>query len=275
MIAIAVGAGVLMISLTSRQDSTDNRSQASGHGKTSSPQGFFDGADNQSCAVAGWAADADDLAFSSKIHIYLDRPYNGDKTKNGTMLGEFTTDVLREDVNKAINATGKHGFRVSLQGVNGMPKDGKDHPIYIYGINIIGTIGVNTLLSNSPKALRCSPLAELNVQGSFDQADSANCKIAGWTGDIDKVQESLAIHVYKDKPYGQGGTIIAATSAAKVRVDVNQKTKFQGNHGVDLPLSSQLKGKGATQLFVYGINAAGTPGTNVLLSGSPKSIECK
>lgn len=238
-------------------------------------QGTFDTADNQSCSVAGWVTDADDLKASAKIHVYLDRPYDADKAKSGVLLGEFTTDVLREDVNKAMNATGKHGFRVSLQGVGGMPKDGKDHQMYVYGINLPGTTGTNVLLANSPRTLRCSPPAPPNVQGNLDGANSTNCKIGGWAADIDKLGESVMVHVYKDKPYGQSGTLIAAVPADKPRPDVNQKTPFTGKHGFDLSLSNELRGKGATQIYVYAINIAGTPGSNVLLAGSPKAIECK
>ncbi len=238
-------------------------------------QGYFDNADSQSCAVAGWVADADNLKASAKVHIYLDRPYDADKAKSGVLLGEFSADVFREDVNKVLNATGNHGFRVSLQGVAGMPKDGKDHPLYIYGINLPGTSGSNVLLTNSPKSLRCAPPVAPNVQGSFDQANSTNCKIAGWAGDSDKTSESVSIHVYKDKPAGQGGTLLTAVVANAARPDVNQKTKFTGNHGFDLSLSNELRGKGSTQIYVYGINAANTPGTNMLLSGSPKALDCK
>ncbi|MBI2196010.1 hypothetical protein HYU45_05080, partial [Candidatus Daviesbacteria bacterium] len=33
--------------------------------------------------------------------------------------------------------------------------DGQDHPIYAYGLNIPGSPGKSTLLSNSPKTINC------------------------------------------------------------------------------------------------------------------------
>ena len=48
----------------------------------------------------------------------------------GIELGEFIADVHRPDVNVAMNVTGDHGYRISIDSMNII--DDQDHSLYVY-----------------------------------------------------------------------------------------------------------------------------------------------
>ena len=101
------------------------------------PEGWIDAA---ACdGVRGWAHDPDDLGVPIDVHIYIDGPA-GDPAAVGYPI---RAGVHRDDV-------GDHGF--SMVVPYGF-MDGRDHPVFAYGIGAAG--GANAALSGSPATLHC------------------------------------------------------------------------------------------------------------------------
>ncbi len=112
-----------------------------------------------------------------------------------------------------------------------------------------------------------------NPVGYFDSADCS--AIQGWTYDGDNVSASVSIDIYQDGPYGSG-TYLGRFSANSNRPDVNAiyNNSIGSNHGYYVTTPDSLKDSKSHSLYIYAINFAGTAGTNVLLTGSPKTIIC-
>jgi len=98
--------------------------------------------------VEGWSLDPDVPSQSIDVHFYVDGPY-----PQGTFAGSLTTDILREDVNKALGVTGLHGFRWFVPQ---RFRDGQPHTLYAYGIDPL-VPGVKGLLNGSPKVFSVIP----------------------------------------------------------------------------------------------------------------------
>jgi hypothetical protein len=103
------------------------------------PIGWLDGANCS--AIAGWALDQDTPSASIDVHVY----------DGNVIVGGYTTNVLRSDVNAAYGVDGYHGFEIPTP-VNF--QDGVTHYVYVYAINSNG-VGPNPLLSGTPVALTC------------------------------------------------------------------------------------------------------------------------
>ena len=110
------------------------------------PAGFLDVADCSS--FKGWTCDGSNNSQSINVSFYAD----GTST-NGRLIGSINANQFRQDLINAgvCGRTGSHGYTFNLPS---WLKDGRNHQIYAYGINIGG--GNNTLLANSPKTIRCA-----------------------------------------------------------------------------------------------------------------------
>lgn len=127
------------------------------------PIGTFDLADSSNCTIAGWSGDPDAVGHSIDVHVYLDAPAGGGNyPKYENFMGSFKADKPRQDVNDFYKVPGNYGFVIDLKNNPKMPKDGKPHSIYIYGINANG--GPNAILAGTPKLLTCGPRGRLNDQ---------------------------------------------------------------------------------------------------------------
>ena len=108
------------------------------------PKGFLDEAD---CSHAsGWACDPNDYNKTIEIHFYIDGPAGN----GGKGIGSVTANLERESsVGNECGGNSSHGF------VWGIPpdsiKDGQNHNIYAYAINIPS--GDNPQLIGSPKTI--------------------------------------------------------------------------------------------------------------------------
>ncbi|MGB7962225.1 MAG: CHAP domain-containing protein [Propionicimonas sp.] len=109
--------------------------------------------------------------------------------------------------------------------------------------------------------LNCSPL------GAFDAANSGagTVNVTGWAIDPNVRTTAVSIHVYVGGPAGdaaaEGFNIGLASS---LRTDVGQVYPGTGqNHGFSTALTTSKRG--TQSVYVYAINAAGTPGNNFLL----------
>jgi hypothetical protein len=83
-------------------------------------------------AVAGWAFDMNDPTRSIDTHLYIDGPFG--QARAGLNLGANST--ARPDVSAAYGSYGQignyHGFHWNVSGL----KDGQQHSVYLYAINI-------------------------------------------------------------------------------------------------------------------------------------------
>src|SRR3989338_3015750 len=102
------------------------------------PTGNFDSADCN--FTSGWAYDSDTPGTSVTVHLYKDGPYG-----IGTIVGGFTADYPRPDVNTFLGVPGNYGFFFSTPDA---VKDDFSHDLYVYAIDTSG--GTNPLLGGSP-----------------------------------------------------------------------------------------------------------------------------
>ena len=107
------------------------------------PQGALDEV-NTSGLARGWSFDPDASTAVNNVHIYVDSPAGAGKTPITTT----TTNKLRTDVNTLKGITGNHGFEYTIPP---SLKDGKNHTIYAYAIDINDSTK-STLLIGSPKS---------------------------------------------------------------------------------------------------------------------------
>ncbi len=132
-------------------------------------------------STGGWAWDSQRPNSTMPVHVYAD---------NVTFLGEAYTNVQRDDINAAFHVTGTHGWDLAIPG---SIKDGQNHAIYAYGIDLEG--GQNALLSGSPKTINCAPSATITASPmsiayggsstiSWSSTNTSSCTVspAGWTG---------------------------------------------------------------------------------------------
>lgn len=110
-------------------------------------------------------------------------------------------------------------------------------------------------------------LANGNPFGSaFDAATSPSngrIRVAGWAVDPDARSTPIAVHVYVGGPAGSGAPGYAYTADGS-RPDVASAVPGAGDrHGFDVTID--VGRGGSIPVYVYAINAGGTPGGNTLL----------
>lgn len=108
--------------------------------------------DTANCdVISGWTCDANDYNASIDVHIY------DGVAGVGTIVANGKADRERSDLKTAANtcnSTTAHGFEFSTPA---SLKDGKEHTIYAYGINIPASNEGNTQLwSGEVKKVVCS-----------------------------------------------------------------------------------------------------------------------
>ena len=103
--------------------------------------------------------------------------------------------------------------------------------------------------------------------------DAADCNaFAGWTCDADSYSTPLTVHFYADGPAGSG-TFIGPTLAGNAReTAVGTQCGGNVNHGFSMATPASLKDGKSHSIYAYAINVPS--GTNPLLIGNPKTIQC-
>jgi len=100
--------------------------------------------DVSTCEVSlGWACDPDNYSQPVKVHFYADAPH-----PSGVFFGEVTADTAREDIKGMCGGYSNHGFSFATPE---LLKDGKEHRIYAYGINLDSND--NPLLYGTPSGV--------------------------------------------------------------------------------------------------------------------------
>jgi hypothetical protein len=104
--------------------------------------------------------------------------------------------------------------------------------------------------------------------------DSSNCyESTGWACDQSDFDSKLSVHFYVDGPAGAGGTYIGNTIANKLSEKaVNDLCGNTSYHRYSYLTPLGVKNGTNRSVYAYGINV-GT-GNNVLLSNTPKTINC-
>lgn len=136
-----------------RNFQADNRSGASNLGNTYEPQGSVDEANASLCQLKGWAADLDQPAAAVKISVYLDQPRRL-TGESGLKLGEFEANQPNSTVGQLLKIGGHHGFQVDLRSNSLMPKNGRQHKVYVYAQDAVTTDDY-TLITKTPISLSC------------------------------------------------------------------------------------------------------------------------
>ncbi|OGY99909.1 MAG: hypothetical protein A3C11_03230 [Candidatus Sungbacteria bacterium RIFCSPHIGHO2_02_FULL_49_12] len=107
------------------------------------PKGSHDA--SNATVSTGWTCDPDDYNQAITVHFYGDGPAG-----SGTLLGAATANLARESaVGDQCGGNANHGFSFSTPG---SLKDGNEHRVYAYAINI-GPATNNPLLAGSPKII--------------------------------------------------------------------------------------------------------------------------
>jgi hypothetical protein len=104
--------------------------------------------DSATCTtVTGWACDANNFNTGVQINFY-----DGQAGAGGVIIGTTNASTPREAaVASRCGNTANHGFIWNLPNI---VKDGRNHSIYAYALNI--PTGVNPLLTGSPKVVNCA-----------------------------------------------------------------------------------------------------------------------
>jgi hypothetical protein len=226
------------------------------------PQGVVDAIgspDAGRIAVTGWAFDRDGPGTPVSIHVYVGGPA-GSVDAEGHVLG--LADQRRPDVSSFFPGIGEdHGF----SGVLTTARTGAQ-PVYVYALNIPGTPGTNTLIgARSVFVEDPSPVGRVDTAAS---PEPARVRVRGWTFDRNAVSTPTRVQVSVGGPAGSPGAEAHDVGMAdRPRPDVAEVFPLAGpNHGFDVTFTTDKTG--AQRIYVYGINEAGSPGSNTLL-GSP------
>lgn len=105
------------------------------------PIGWLDGISNG--YAHGWALDPDDPSVSIAVHFYIDGPAG-----SGTLAGGILANLARPDVNAVTRYPDNHGFSFSIPAPW---RDGRQHTLFVHGIDFSGTLGANVLLLGVPQ----------------------------------------------------------------------------------------------------------------------------
>src|SRR3989344_5511602 len=112
----------------------------------SAPVGYLDQGISNCQVIQGWSCDADDFNQANDVHLY-DGP-----AEQGRILGSVRAS---NDRGAAVAAqcgnNPNHGYTFTVPE---SIKDGQEHQIYAYGINV-GAGSNNTHLQGSPMTIRC------------------------------------------------------------------------------------------------------------------------
>ncbi len=121
------------------------------------PTGSFDAINNG--VALGWAVDPDVPATPISVAIYVDGAYGA----GGTFLTNISANSSSTDVTGVYpQYTGNHRFTYSVPN---QYYDGKQHSLYVYGIDSTGN--ANVLLTGSPKNFVLSNIYVIQDDGTL------------------------------------------------------------------------------------------------------------
>jgi len=108
-------------------------------------------------------------------------------------------------------------------------------------------------------------------KGLFDSADCS--ALAGWACDPNDYSSPVSIHFYANGPVDGGGTFIGSVIADQSGGDaIGSQCGGNQNHRFVFPLPASVKDGASHRIYAYAVNIPS--GSNPLLAGSPRSIQC-
>lgn len=122
--------------------------------KNEAPIGWLDEVTSEGIA-RGWALDPNWPGNSIDVHLYFDKPAG-----SGTAIG-IRANFPRPNVNEVEHVAGDHGFEFVVPQDY---RDGKEHQIYVYGIDLDDSSGnSNRQLNGVPKKFTLQPTSSLPI----------------------------------------------------------------------------------------------------------------
>ncbi len=152
--------------------------------------------------VSGWAFDTASPSVSTEVHYYIDGP-----TGSGAFGASAPANLPRPDVNAAFDKVeGNHGFSFPVPAYF---RDGQDHTLYVYGIDVQGLN--NPLLAGSPRTF--------NLPGAFGKLDgiSNDGTVTGWALDLDSPSTSITVSYSIDGNPASVTSVVANLYRADVK----------------------------------------------------------
>src|SRR3989338_591734 len=147
----------------------------------------------------GWTLDPDEPTAKIGFHVYIDGPVG----KGGTYVAGGRAGQNRQDITPDKESYG-HWYEFVIPD---QYRDGKDHTLYVYGIDSKLLKGNNTLLKNNPKSFN---IARGSIPPLFLPGDrvktSANLNA--------RATPSIKGDIVGEEPKGSLGTIVAGPTNA-------------------------------------------------------------
>jgi len=229
------------------------------------PRGQFDSISSPTAGqfqVRGWAFDPDKLTAALGLHVYVGGPAG---TPGADSYAVGPANKSRRDVEEVYPGVGdSHGFdEIITTGRTGIQS------VYVYALNEPGTSGPNVLLG-----ARTVSIDDPATLGNFEASSAPTpgvVNVAGWTIDPNTKSQPNNVQVYVGGPAGTPGAEVFTVLANSSRGDVAAVYPAAGDrHGFNATFRTNKRGPQA--VFVYAINAAGTPGANVVLGNRPVNV---
>ncbi len=170
-------------------------------------RGSFDAATSRlsGFSVSGWVVDPQRTSGGAQAQVLLDG-------RSVAMLG---TPIVRSDVNRALRASGSHGFSATIGAVPGL------HTVCITA-RPSGTSSIAITLGCKTITVRPTP-----TRGSFDRLSSipGSFAVTGWGLDVRAPSVNNTIRITLD------GRVVANVATSQGRADVNRIFRVSGTHG--------------------------------------------
>jgi hypothetical protein len=147
----------------------------------------------------GWTLDPDEPSAKIGFHVYMDGPAG----KGGTYVAGGRAGQNRVDIAPDKESYG-HWYEFAIPD---QYRDGKDHTLYVYGIDSEGLKGNNTLLKNNPKSFNIS-------QGSIPPLFLPGDRVKTTANLNARVTPSIKGDIVGEEPKGSLGTIVGGPTNA-------------------------------------------------------------
>ncbi|MCF2487352.1 T9SS type A sorting domain-containing protein [Dyadobacter sp. CY347] len=188
--------------------------------------------------LKGWAWDKNNPTAAALTVELLD---------GNVVVGSVVANAYRQDLKDSGKGTGNYGFTLAMPNVL---KDGQQHTI------TLRVKGSSYKLAGTPRGVNCVMPA---LYGGA--LESATCtEIKGWAWNQNYPSKTVSVELI------EGSTVLATSVASIFRQDLD--TLGTGNYGFVIASPSILRDGQSHSVSVR------IQGTNILLSGSPKIINC-
>jgi hypothetical protein len=209
--------------------------------------------------VRGWAIDPDAPADAAEVHVYVD----------GVLTTGGTANDTRIDLAKALPYGREHGYSVAV------PLGVGEHQLCAYGLNVSGSVGVNSLLACRTLSRAGDPVGFVSFAGMPLGGSFQAWSVYGYLVDPD-TNEPVDVHIYRfgwpvSNASGPAApptleSVVRANALPHERVSPDAirplVRTFGTNHGFVGDVTWQ---SGIFYRCAYAVNAPGTPGGNFLL----------